>query len=67
LFLAAVAVMVAILTTDPRPGMADDFDDDFFGDGIVLGDGFFLGTSFFDFGGITQEVSQEAEIAGRFR
>ncbi len=55
-FLAAVAVMAAMLAVAPGPAMADvDFDDDFFGDDFF----------FFDFGGgVTLDVSNEAESGG---
>ena len=64
LFLAAVAVMAAMLAAVPGPAMADvDFDDGefFFDDG-----GFFFGDDFFDFGGggVTLDVSNEAESGG---
>lgn len=60
-FLAAVAVMAAMLAASPGSAMADvDFDDGFF-----FGEDFF-DEDFFDFGGdgVTLDVSNEAESGG---
>lgn len=62
LFLAAVAVMAAMLGAVPGYAMADvDFDDDFF-----FGDDFFDEDFFSDFGGggVTLDVNNEAESGG---